>query len=91
MVWLSGVHGFRCGSVLALMVFVAASCCGLAVVRGFWCESALDGLGYLWVGGGGLWILVWIGCGGLWILVWIGGGGFALDFFFFFSKEFELV
>ena len=35
---------------------------------------------------------LWIGSGGLWILVWIGGGGFDLDFFFFFlSKEFELV
>ena len=34
---------------------------------------------------------LWIGGGGLWILVWIGGGGFALDFFFFLSKEFELV
>ena len=33
---------------------------------------------------------LWIGSGGLWILVWIGGGGFALDFFFL-SKEFELV
>ena len=38
MVWVNGVCGFRCGSVLgllALIVFVAASCCGLAVVRGF--------------------------------------------------------
>ena len=26
---------------------------------------------------------LWIGGGGLWILVWFGGGGFALDFFFF--------
>ena len=34
---------------------------------------------------------LWIGSGGLWILVWLGGGGFDLDFFFFLSKEFELV
>ena len=87
MVWVNGVCGFWCGSVLgllALIVFVAASCCGLAVVRGFWCELALEGLGYLWVGGGGLWILVWFdyGLAVWWSLVdfgldrlWIGGGG----------------
>ena len=50
----------------------------------FWCELALEGLGYLWVGGGGLWILVWFdyGLAVWWSLVdfgldrlWIGGGG----------------
>ena len=45
-----------------------------------------EGLGYLWVGGGGLWILVWIDCGLAvrWRLVdfgldrlWIGGDRFV--------------
>ena len=47
--------------MLAFVVFVVASCCGFAVVRG--CGSALEGLAYLWVGDGCLWILVWIDCG----------------------------
>ena len=91
MVWVSSAHGFRCGSVLVLMVFgqrhvvgkqclrvsvrigdgshglLAALCCVLAVVRGFWCGS----------GGGYLCILVWVICGStaeVWVLVWIGCG-----------------
>ena len=65
-----------------LVVFVVASCYGLAVVRG--CGSTLEGLGYLWVGSGCLGILVWIDCGLVmwWMLMdfgldrlWIDGGG----------------
>ena len=45
----------------------AVSCCGLAMVRVFWCGS----------GEGCFWILVWVICGSameVWVLVWIGCG-----------------
>ena len=69
MVWVSSVREFRCGTVLVLVVFLAASCCGLAVVRGFWCGSDE----------GCFWILVWDICGsamevvcGFWFWLFVG-------------------
>ena len=57
-----GVGGFRCESVLVLVIFERQR-------RGFWCGSAVEvcdfGLDRWWVSGGVLWILVWIGEVGL--------------------------
>ena len=77
MVWVSSVHGFRCGSVLVLVVFGQRRAVGKQCLRvSVWIGNGSRGLSAvsccglavvrgLWCGSGEgcFWILVWVICG----------------------------